>query len=112
MKCTAKNRAGKRCGRDSIPGGRVCNFHGGGAPQVQTAARLRLAALVDPAIGVIAKLLKAKKPSNVNLAAARDILDRNGLKPKEERTLDAVGETLETLLAVYNRIPDGSTDGD
>lgn len=65
-------------------------MHGGGAPQVRQAARLRLAALVDPAINVLASLLKPSKrkiPENVRLAAAKDALDRNGLKPKDEVVL-------------------------
>jgi hypothetical protein len=43
--CTATNRQGNRCGNRSIPGGRVCKFHGGGAPQVRAKAaeRIRLA---------------------------------------------------------------------
>lgn len=40
--CTAKNRAGNRCGRAPIRGGTVCSRHGGGAPAVRAAAERRL----------------------------------------------------------------------
>lgn len=41
-RCIGTNRAGGRCGRVAIPGGRVCWYHGGAAPQVQAAATRRL----------------------------------------------------------------------
>lgn len=40
--CTGTNRAGERCRRAAIPGGRVCWYHGGAAPQVRAAATRRL----------------------------------------------------------------------
>lgn len=54
-------------------------MHGGSAPQVRRAAALRLAALIDPAIGAITKSLKSKT-ERIRLDAAKDVLDRNGLK--------------------------------
>lgn len=80
-RCTATNRAGQRCKKAPIPGGAVCVMHGGGAPQVQQAAKLRLAALVDPAITRLGELLKQKKNDKVALGAVKDILDRAGHKP-------------------------------
>ncbi len=54
--------------------------HGGNAPQVRKAAALRLAMLIDPAIGVIAANLKdRKKNPAVAQRAAEDVLDRNEL---------------------------------
>lgn len=42
-RCTGTSKqSGERCGRPAIPGGTVCNFHGGKAPQVVAAARRRL----------------------------------------------------------------------
>jgi len=41
--CKGTNRAGNRCGLRPIPGGTVCKWHGGGAPQVKAAAAQRLA---------------------------------------------------------------------
>ncbi len=86
--CTATAKGSRqRCKRRPIPGGTVCVKHGGGAPQVQAAARIRLAALVEPAIDRLTKLLKAKQ-EGVQLGAVKDVLDRNGFKPKEHVTLE------------------------
>ena len=46
-----------RCLNRPIPGGTVCRFHGGAAPQVVRSAKLRLAELVDPAIVNLARIL-------------------------------------------------------
>jgi len=42
-RCTARNRQGKQCGRNAVPGALVCSLHGGAAPQVQAAAQRRIA---------------------------------------------------------------------
>jgi hypothetical protein len=72
-------QTGRRCGRAAIPGGRVCKFHGGAAPQVKRAAALRLLGLVDPALARLALLIKSQHAPTA-LAACRDVLDRAGLK--------------------------------
>src|SRR4051812_24468001 len=44
-KCSAKSKqSGKRCKQYAIPGGKVCRFHGGAAPQVKRKAAERLEA--------------------------------------------------------------------
>lgn len=40
--CVGTNREGNPCGLRPIPGGTVCKWHGGGAPQVRAAAAERL----------------------------------------------------------------------
>ena len=57
----------------------MCAMHGGTAPQVRAAAAMRLAALVDPSIGVLDKTLKDSKRPDLALKAATDVLDRNDL---------------------------------
>ena len=80
--CTAKSKqSGQQCRMGAIPGGAVCRFHGGAAPQVQRRARERLDALVDPAIEKLGKLLQRDQHPSVQLAAVKDILDRNGFRP-------------------------------
>src|SRR4029450_12432123 len=59
-RCTAQSRqSGKRCKNASIPGGRVCPYHGGAAPHVQKKAAERLLALEHPAIDVFKRVLEA-----------------------------------------------------
>ena len=63
----------------------MCRMHGGSAPQVKAAAKVRLASLVDPAIGVLAANMKNRRANpGVAQRAAEDVLDRNGFKPVEK----------------------------
>lgn len=102
--CTATNRQGKRCARYPIPGGNVCMMHGGKAPQTMAAAKLRLAALVDPAIGVLARAMKDQKKQPASaLAAARDVLDRAGFKAKD--SLELTGGDGGPLIVRYIDAP-------
>jgi len=78
--CTAKSsRSKKRCKAPAIPGGSVCQAHGGRAPQVRNAAARRVAHLVDSAITRLEKALKSKNEA-VAFRAAQDILDLNNMK--------------------------------
>lgn len=97
--CTAKKRDGSPCGQRAMKGSAVCKMHGGKAPQVLAAARLRLALLVDPAIGVLQKAMKqqAKQPG-VALAAARDVLDRAGLKEADKLEVSGQGGGPVTIV--------------
>jgi hypothetical protein len=59
--CTATSTTtGNRSTRPAIPGGSVCRYHGGAAPQVKAAAAARLRAMVDPALGVLEHAMKGK----------------------------------------------------
>lgn len=58
-------------------------MHGGAAPQVKQKAAERLAALVDPAITTLGKLLRSKQ-EHVKLKAVQDVLDRNGHRPPDQ----------------------------
>jgi hypothetical protein len=94
--CTANSKQTKqRCKRPPIPGGTVCRFHGGGAPQVQKAAKERIAAMVDPVLellerDLVHKIQTARKKGarlsldKVDYLLMKDILDRAGYKPKFE----------------------------
>jgi hypothetical protein len=64
----------------------VCTAHGGRAPQVREAARLRLACLVTPALQGLHDIIKNKKHPQ-RLAAIKEVLERNdlhafGVEPK------------------------------
>jgi len=78
--CTARSsQTGKRCRRHAIKGGTVCATHGGSSPSVKNRARLRLAALVDPAITTLAREMTGAANSNDRQRAANSILDRAGM---------------------------------
>lgn len=81
------DRAGERCNKWSIAGATVCLQHGGHLPNVKKAAedrkdaaRLQLIGATADAIDVIEHLMKYATQENVKLAAARDVLDRAGIK--------------------------------
>lgn len=78
-RCRAHKRDGSACGRWAIAGGTVCPSHGGRAPQVRSAAQLRLADLVMPALTTIAREMATSPISAVRLRAAQDLLDRAGI---------------------------------
>ena len=96
--CTAhSSRTGKPCQKAAIAGGTVCSTHGGRAPQVKEAARVRLALLVDPAIGRLGELIKQTENSASALGAVNSVLDRAGY-PKTDQL--AIG--LEAAVALVD----------
>lgn len=76
--CTAHTTAGKPCEAPAVTGMTICQAHGGSSPQAKQAARLRLAALADPAIDVLAHEMLNAGDANVRISAANSILDRAG----------------------------------
>lgn len=96
-RCTATNNRGARCRYPPIPGGTVCRFHGGGAPQVKAKAMDRLRALQHPAIDRLAQLIDQDDFPTVAYAASRDVLDRTLGKPGE--TLEVTVGATDALLA-------------
>lgn len=73
-------------------------MHGGGAPQVQASARERLAALAEPAVGVLGTLLRRSRAPHVQLGAARDVLDRTGYRAPTRVELEGRMTTTTTEL--------------
>jgi hypothetical protein len=86
-RCSAhSSRTGLPCRSAAIRGGTVCTTHGGNAPQVREAARLRLACLVDPALRRLTSIIRDADDSQA-LAAIKEVLARNdlyglGVEPK------------------------------
>lgn len=91
-RCRATNRQGRRCAQPHIPGGTVCRYHGGAAPQVKQAALARLLALQHPAIDRLAQLIAQQQFPSTAMAAVRDVLDRTLGKPAETVALEHSGE--------------------
>ncbi len=75
--CAARRTSGEPCGNWPSRGSNVCPAHGSRAPQVQRRAAQRLMEASDRAAMRLIRLMSDPKvPHNVQLAAARDILDR------------------------------------
>lgn len=102
-KCSAKARSGKRCKRWAIVGGKVCPMHGGKAPQVVRSARERLTALVDPALTVLEERLRDAKEPAMQIAVAKDLLDRAGYSSKHKVEVSGVdGAAMKFDLSVFS----------
>ena len=94
--CTAKSkRSQKRCGKYAMKGQTVCAFHGGKAPRALANAEaaieradFQLRGLVMPAVDALERLLKADSEAAI-LGAAKDILDRGGLKATHRVEVDS-----------------------
>jgi hypothetical protein len=85
-RCTARSKTtGGQCRQSPIPGGTVCHYHGGGAPQVLRKAQERLAILVDPAITRLGELVQQTEYPSTAYKACKDVLDRTGFKPIARR---------------------------
>lgn len=103
--CTATAKStGRRCGNTPELGATVCRIHGGAAPQVKrAAARRRIEMALGPAVATLITVMEdPKAPHSARVAAAKDILDRGGLKPTERVeviTMDAVAREIERLEA-------------
>lgn len=87
IRCTAVKANGERCKRWSLRGAKVCPSHGGRLPSVREhaaatveAARLRIIDLSDEAVDVISDLMLNATADKIRLDAARDLLDRAGIK--------------------------------
>ena len=90
MQCSAKSKQSqKRCKRHAIPGGSVCIIHGGGAAQVIAKARQRILEMVDPALARLGQVIRDPESEASSVRAARDVLDRAGLKPVDKLQLEA-----------------------
>ena len=94
-KCTAHSKRSKElCENWAMKGQRTCKFHGGNAPVALAKAKtmielgeLRVRGLSDDAVDALERLLRAESESVV-LGAAKDLLDRGGLKAKDRIELD------------------------
>ena len=86
-KCTAHSTRSKQlCERWAIKGQTVCMMHSGKTPQALAKAQaameladVRLRGLTIPAVDALERLLRADSEAVV-LGAAKDVLDRGGLK--------------------------------
>lgn len=116
--CSATSKqTGKGCRNSPIPGGTVCRFHGGAAPQVKDKARQRLEALLNKAIDQVAEALEAEQllvskegdvvdrvPAyRIRLRAAKEVLDRVGPSAKAELEISG-GMELRVNVSIDDEI--------
>lgn len=98
-RCKAHRKNGNRCQRAAINGANVCPTHGGRAPQVQAAARRRLAEATDH---MARELLKMAVDPNVNdavkLKAMTEALDRGGVTIKSTATVEITAKPYEEVF--------------
>jgi hypothetical protein len=96
-RCHAKSmRTGKPCGKYAMKGQRVCRTHGGGTKAAMARAQerveladLKLRGLTSKAVEVLENLIDGADSESVVLSAAKDILDRGGLKAKDRVEVEA-----------------------
>lgn len=100
IQCRATSKStGKRCTKDAIPGGVVCRYHGGEAPQVKRAAERRLCLLAAPVLDTWARAMKDDDvPWATKVQVGKDILDRLGVGADERSA--ATGKTTVSLTQV------------
>lgn len=85
-RCTAHSKqTGEPCKNPPMNGSSTCRMHGSATKAARAKAQERIAAAADPAAAKLVELMQSKKvPHHVQLLAARDILDRAGLKSANE----------------------------
>ena len=88
QKCSAHSkRTGKQCGQWAIPGGRVCKWHGGAAPQVIAKAEERLEMHYPKAVRVAGELLDRPEFPTVQAQMVKFIVEHKDGRATER--LDA-----------------------
>lgn len=101
-RCSAKSKQTKApCRQPAIPGGTVCRYHGGAAPQVRLAALERLKAYQDRAIDRLFKLVEQEGFPSTSLSAVKDVLDRTMGRPAE--TVQVTGAEGGPLVVRWER---------
>lgn len=93
--CEAKTRGGTECARPagwgtSHPGFGNCKLHSGSTPNGEKHAlelrrrwEARLAEEIDPSLDRVVAIRDHSESDNVKLAAAKDLLDRAGVRVQE-----------------------------
>jgi hypothetical protein len=72
-----------------MAGQEVCRMHGGATKTARARAQERIAEASDPAAKKLVDLMRDKKvPYSVQLAAAKDLLDRAGIGTEQAVTIE------------------------
>ena len=102
--CTATNKAGVQCKKNSMLGQRICRAHGGSAPQCLAAARDYMATeLLPPSLRTVRAAIQDRVCPTCgrggNVQAAFGVMDRVGLHPKVTLETQATQDDLWLELA-------------
>ena len=93
MTCKAKTSSGRPCRAPAIQGGTVCSVHGGRAPQVVAAARLRILLAADPAAAKLVAIALGRKTKHTDaIVAIRELLNRAGLHSAVDTGINDPGD--------------------
>jgi len=97
-RCTATaSSTGERCKNSAIPGGNVCRFHGGSAPQVKKKAQERLEEMADAATKEMQNRLS-------------DIFDRMDSADDHSEYVKLLREARQLTTAILDRTDHGPTE--
>lgn len=110
-RCTAhSSRTGEPCKNAAIKGHNVCRYHGGAAPHIKQAARIRLENAADLMAKQLLGIALTADSDGVKLAAIRDALDRAGLKAPSEVVLSqGQPKAYETVFDSIGGTPGGES---
>lgn len=105
--CTAHAKSGARCRKSAILGATVCGTHGGSAPQVKRAAKVRLAMAADWLIAELLTIAKSGADERTRLSAVNSALDRVGISAKAEVEVSMPGyeRLLQNLVLTRTQRP-------
>ncbi|WP_100459302.1 hypothetical protein [Mycobacteroides abscessus] len=83
-RCKGHKKTGERCKQAALQGTTVCRVHGGAAPHVKAAARVRLENAADRMAAQLLRLGTEAESETVQLSATNSALDRAGItKPTQ-----------------------------
>lgn len=102
QRCSARSKQkGTQCGRTAIPGGTVCRYHGGLAPQVQAAAQERLKAMQPLALDTLEALMRRNQYPTVQFQSAKAVIDWTEGKAGESVAVEHSGG-----IAISHEVPE------
>mgnify|MGYP003414331758 FL=1 len=107
--CVAVASTGFACHKKPIPGGNVCEAHGGRGSSAKRSAQLRLAMLYDPVVATLAREMTTADKSADRIRAAEILLKRIVPERVEISTEDAREVLRERLYQMIEAQPTEET---
>jgi hypothetical protein len=104
-RCTGHKKNGEQCRKFAIYGTNVCRVHGGAAPQVKRAARIRLEMAADRMARHLLGLAEDAASEAVQLAATNSALDRSGIQAKTAVSVEVSTKPFELVFDAISAGP-------